>query len=58
MEGKHEYWMFRFQGEVYANGPIDMNKPTTEKQIRAYIRKRYETNLPFEVWKTDPWWTV
>ena len=20
---KHEYWMYRFEGAVYANGPID-----------------------------------
>ena len=56
MEATKEYWMFQFQGEVYANGPIAMDKPTTKKEVREYIRKRYKPNLPFEVWKTDPWW--
>ena len=58
MPEQHEYWMYRFEGEVYANGPIDMRKPVTEKQIRRYIKKRYETDLPFDVWKTTPWWDM
>ena len=57
MSKTHEYWMYRFEGEVYANGPIDVCKPVTEKEIRAYIKKRYETDLPFDVWKTTPWWS-
>ena len=56
-DNKSEYWMYQFEGEANDNGPIDMGKPTTEKQIRAYIRKRHETRLPFDVWKTTPWWT-
>ena len=58
MTSKHEYWMYRFEGEVYANGPIEMSKPTTEREIRKYIKKLYETDLPFEVWKTVPWWNM
>jgi len=54
---KHEYWMYRFEGAVYANGPIDKSKPVTEREIRAYIKKRYEVpDAKFDVWPTTPWW--
>ena len=56
MPKKHEYWMYRFEGAVYANGPIDKSKPSSEKEIRAYIRKRYECgDEKFDVWPTVPW---
>lgn len=59
MADKHEYWMYRFEGAVYANGPIDKNKPVSEKEIRAYIKKRYECgDDKFEVWPTVPWWVA
>jgi len=56
MKGKHEYWMFQFQGDAAVYGPIDIGKPTTEKEIRKYIKKRHETQLPIEVWNVTPWW--
>ena len=56
---KHEYWMYRFEGAVYANGPIDKGKPVSEKEIRKYIKKRYEVSHDkFEVWSTVPWWNM
>tara|TARA_Y100000034_G_scaffold134016_1_gene201298 strand:- start:635 stop:883 length:249 start_codon:yes stop_codon:yes gene_type:complete len=59
MSKKHEYWMYRFEGSVYANGPIDKNKPVSEKEIRTYIKKRYEVpDAKFEVWPTVPWWEM
>jgi hypothetical protein len=59
MPKKHEYWMYRFEGAVYANGPIDKSKPSSEKEIRAYIRKRYECgDEKFDVWPTVPWWNM
>ena len=54
---KYEHWMFHFQGDDTVYGPIDSGKPVTEKEIRKYIRKRFETTLPFEVWGVEPWWT-
>ena len=55
-EEKHEYWMYRFDGAVYANGPIDLGKPVTKKQILKVIRKRFETTKNITVWPTTPWW--
>ena len=54
---KYEHWMFHFQGDDTVYGPIDSGKPVTEKEIRKYIRKRFETTLPFEVWGVEAWWT-
>jgi len=53
---KHEYWMYRFDGAVYAEGPIDLGKPVSEREIRKAIKKRLETDAPFTVWSTTPWW--
>ena len=59
MSEKHEYWMYRFDGEDSPRGPIDMNKPVTAKQIINYIRKRHECgNQNFSVWYTVPWWEM
>ena len=55
---KHEYWTFEFVTGVTCPimGPIDMGKPVTERQIIAYIRKRYETTQPIKVYPHTPWW--
>jgi hypothetical protein len=58
MSKKHEYWMYRFEGSPHAEGPIDLNKPVTEKVIRNYIKNRHETNQPFDVWPSVPWWDM
>jgi len=55
-EEKHEYWMYRFDGAVYAEGPIDLGKPVTKKQILKVIKKRFETTKNITVWATTPWW--
>ena len=58
MADKHEYWMYRFGAEGIA-APIDKGTPVTEKEIRAYIRKRHECgDQKFEVWPTIPWWAI
>jgi hypothetical protein len=59
MGKKHEYWMYRFEGSTITEGPIDMNKPVTEKVIRNYIKKRHEVpDAKFDVWPTVPWWEM
>lgn len=54
---RHEYWMYKFEGSAHEEGPIDKGKPVSEKEIRRYIRKRYECgSQKFRVWPTKPWW--
>ncbi len=55
---KHEYWTFQFKGNSPMEGPIDMGKPVTEKEIRKYIKKKYEAgHLAVDVWPHIPWWS-
>ena len=58
MDKKHEYWMFKFEGQssLYASGPVDMGKPVVEKEIIKYLQKRYETKETILAWPTTPWW--
>jgi len=58
MSKKHEYWMYQFNGSINPEGPIDISKPVTEKEIRKYIKKKYETDTSFTVWPTVPWWEM
>jgi len=58
MSEKHEYWTFQFTNDPspIVMGPIDIGKPVTAQEITKYIKKKYETSLPVQVWPHTPWW--
>ena len=58
MKDKHEYWTFEFAGDSapITMGPIDIGRPVTQREIVAYIQRKYETTKAGKVYPHTPWW--
>ena len=60
MSKKHNRWYVKFPGAVYANGPVEFDKPVSAREMRAWVRdwlsgpiaKQTVTRLPrgTQVW--------
>jgi len=53
---KSKLWYYRFQGSVYANGPVRFNKLRTKAQVRRHVQIIAMEGKPLprgtEIWPT------